>query len=307
MRCIPLADDCGISISNVDAIIQCIDSGGLRGTALLACGNALEYAVSRLAERLAKGAPLLVGAHLNLFEGRCSAPSERIPLLADRSGNFLHSLGSFCRAMYLGSSKRKNAFVEQTALEWHTQVEQIRALLRTALGRDVQIYLDGHQHVHAIPALRPALDSVLDMGEFTHVRVPEELRYVYPTPVSLRIKGSLRRELLAFWGRSLRLHLRKRGVPAPDFFIGAFASGSMTIECIEAGLAAVVKKADSHSLVEIMTHPGTQIHENASATDPFMQFYTAPEREKEAKMLLSPNFHRIIRHYDPEYQGGSLL
>lgn len=305
MRCVPLADDCGISTTNVDAIIRCVDAGSLRGTALLACGNALQYAVDRLTERMRGKTPVMAGVHLNLFEGFCCAPQEQIPLLADDSGRFLHSLGSFYRTLYLAPKSKKNALMDQATIEWLAQIKRIRDLFSMVFGKeDTPLYLDGHQHVHAIPALRPALSAVLEQERFTHVRVPQEITYMYPSSVSLRIKGTARRELLALWGKQLRQFLDKRAVKAPHFFLGAFASGNMTIECVEAGLAAVAKQAGKNDMVEIMAHPGA--HNPQNGTDLFGQFYSAPEREKETAMLLSPRFRQALMRHDPEWRSGAL-
>ena len=300
MYCLPLADDCGISEANVATIMQCLDAGALRGTSLMACGAALESGATMLGRRMVENPAIRAGAHLNLLEGRCTAAPETVPLLADEQGQFRLSLGSLCLKLHTLSRRDRSALIGQTALEWHAQITAIHTLLRVATGwEEVPLYLDGHQHVHAIPALRPALGEILGAVRIVHVRVPEEPRYLCPAPPALNFVGSLRRELLAFWGRSLRAFLAEHHIPAPASFIGGFCSGSMTQERLAAGLAAVAARAANDAVVEIMTHPGPA--EAQSGTDTFSRFYAAPEREEEARMLLSPRFHQTLAKYDPTW------
>lgn len=300
MYCLPLADDCGISEANVATIMRCLDTGALRGTSLMARGEALESGAAMLGRRMAENPALRAGAHLNLLEGRCTAAPETVPLLADEQGRFRFSLGSLCLKLQTLSSRGRSALVGQVALEWHAQISAIHTLLKAATGwEDVPLYIDGHQHVHAIPALRPALGDVLGTVRTVHVRVPEEPRYSCPAPPALTVVGNLRRELLAFWGRSLRAFLAARRVPAPAYFIGGFCSGGMTMERLAAGLAAVAARAENDAVVEIMTHPGPAAAQ--AGTDTFSRFYAAPEREEEARMLLSPRFHQTLAKYDPTW------
>lgn len=306
MHCIPLADDCGFSDSNVTAITRCIDANALRGASLMACGAAVEKAAVMLGGRLAQNPGLRLGVHLNLLEGSCSSDPTLIPLLANRDGTFRHSLGGLCLKLETAGKGKKSALAEQAALEWNAQVSKIHALLRAATGWDkVPLYLDGHQHVHAIPALLPALGTLLENITPVHVRIPEEPRYYCPAPSGLQAKGTIRRELLAFWGRSLRQFLAARGVTGPDFFIGAFCSGAMTLERMGAGLAKVHSLAYGNSTVEIMFHPGLPGEEEkieATVTDVFSRFYAARERTTETNLLLSPAFRQALAKYDPSWQ-----
>ncbi|MDR1489277.1 MAG: ChbG/HpnK family deacetylase [Desulfovibrio sp.] len=302
MRCLPLADDCGIGEKETEDILRCIDAKSLRGASLLANGSFTEKAAALMGRRLAADPGLRAGAHLNLLEGKCSAAPASVPLLADASGRFRHSLGGLCgRLLFLPAAEKKE-FIEQTAREWLAQITRIRNLLCEASGlEEVPLYLDGHQHVHAIPALRPALARVLDAFRFVHVRSPEEPRYACPAPLSLRVVGTARRELLAHWGAGLRRFLTARGVSVPDFFIGGMCSGSMTGPRLEAGLAAVCARARSTDLVEIMFHPGGA-DSGGGGKDVFSAFYAAPERAVEKNLLLSREYRELLGLYDPQWR-----
>ena len=319
MRCLPLADDCGVSASTVSAIMRCIDAGALCGTSIMARGEAVEAAAAELGRRMAGGsAPgttfrpaLRAGVHLNLLEGLCAASPQSVPLLADEQGVFRHSLGTLCRELYTMSRRNRFRFLDQVTLEWLAQVATVHGLLKKATGwEEVPLYLDGHQHVHAIPALRPALDAVLGSLRAMHVRVPEELRYACPAPPVLFAAGTLRRELLAFWGRSLRAFLATRHIPAPDYCIGMFCSGSLTLERLAAGLAKTATIAADDTVVEIMTHPGMGAGMDGTpgggtpGKDAFSRFYASPARDVEREMLLSPEYRHTLAKYDPAWHHG---
>ncbi len=329
MRCLPLADDCGVSNANTESIFQCIDAGSLRGTSILACGAALDKAINGLAQRLHLNPGLRVGVHLNLLEGHCTANPASVANLVNGQGKFKYSLGKLYFKLLRACARQKSRFNEQIATEWQAQIELIQTKMRLAYGKNILFYLDGHQHVHAIPALRPALDKILNQHQFIHVRVPDEPRYYVPAPPALQLVGTVRRELLACWGKSLRAYLAKRKIPTPNYFIGAFASGCMNIKRLEAGLNKLSTLAKKDDLVEIMFHPGgyeacelqeiklameinnntaNNKNDNASNSnnssnsekkDVFYAFYAAPERSIEKNMLLSTECQKLFAQHAP--------
>ncbi len=329
MRCLPVADDCGISPGITRAILRGIDSGALRGTSILAGGaNTLEAALALAARRRGMATPPEIGIHLNLLEGNASAPARDIPLLADERGIFRHSLASLWAALAFSSRRKKEALLTQVEREFSAQIECVQSLLcpnipeedTSAANNGIvppgevhapggsarrapatpPLYLDGHLHVHALPALRPVLESLLQRYSVARVRVPREPRFLPPVPLALCITGTLRRELLSFWSGPLRALLRRYGVTVPDFFLGAFCSGSMTLPRLRAGLArvrALARRDDA--LVEIMLHPGEQAPVDTNAPGlSYAAFYRSPAREAEARMLFSAEYHHLMRLYD---------
>ncbi|MDR2161084.1 MAG: ChbG/HpnK family deacetylase [Desulfovibrio sp.] len=312
MRCLPLADDCGVSPANVRSILECVEAGALRGTSLLATGAALEEAAALLGPKAAADPDLRLGVHLNLLEGFSSAPPSEIPLLADAGGRFRHSLFSLCAALALASPARRAAFADQAAREWQAQVDRVLgALARAAPGVRLVPYLDGHMHVHALPGLRPALERILKNNAVRHVRVPEEPRYACSAPFAGWAAGLARRELLAAWGRSLRRFLADLGLPAPEFFLGAFASGRMTGQILASGLDRVRALAREEESVEIMFHPGGYSEEErrlpAGAGGQgknhlfSVAYYAKKEREEEKKLLLSEEYRALLAACDPSW------
>ncbi len=245
----------------------------------------------------------LVGVHLNLLEGRCIAPAKEVPLLVDARGNFRHSLGSLWAALTLSSRRSRMPLLDQIAREWHAQAD----LVREAAGRKENgcaVYLDGHLHVHVLPALRPILLELAASFPVCHVRIPIEPRHRPPAPLSLSAVGTVRRELLRAWAAPLRPLLARRGVPSPEVFIGAFCSGAMTAPRLEAGLTAVQSvsiNTPADAAVEIMFHPGGFSAEERAdptfASLPYAEFYTSPARRVEETLLLSSDFCPLLTTY----------
>lgn len=272
MRCLPVADDCGVSSPVTDIILRCIDAGSLRGTSVLAGGACAREAAHALGARLYRHPELAVGVHLNLLEGRCTAPPADIPLLADERGWFRHGLGSLWAAATLSRGAKQTALREQMLRECRAQIDWVQGAVRAgwlaaraAEHPEVEpgdasgcppCYLDGHLHIHSIPAFRPVLGALLDSYRFRHVRVPAELRRRMPVPPARQLAGGARRELLSWWGVGLRGFLRQRGAAFPGYFVGSFASGGMTLPVLREGLAAIEAQAPAaDALVEIMFHP----------------------------------------------------
>ncbi|GHV53455.1 hypothetical protein FACS1894206_04170 [Deltaproteobacteria bacterium] len=308
MRIMVLADDCGVSDANTSAIIECLDAGRISGTSLLAGGKAAAHAADLLGGRWGKNKAVKLGVHLNLFDGCCVADPREIPQLADEQGGFRFRLGNFLRKMLCASGKDLEKLNAQAAIEWQAQIDAVKSLLRAGAGEDIPLYLDGHQHIHAIPALRPALTQILQNNVFTHVRVTEELRCPFPVPAPLykRVICVLRRELLTLWGKNVRRIAEEAGLATPDYFIGGLESGNLSLAGIEYGLRAVAAAGNEDALVEIMIHPGgdSGLSEDA-ATGTFRNFYTSPEREREKNLILSEDFLRLAARYDAGWNASS--
>ena len=301
MHILPHADDCGLAAGITSAIMDCARSGALLGASVMACGDCADEAVRELEKTISSrhGVPV-VGVHLNLLEGRCMLPSERLPRLARPDGVFRHSLGSLCLALSAPFSRSRQALLDEIAAEWTAQAACIHAA--APLSR---LYLDGHLHVHVLPALRPVLFSLLENFPIDYVRVPAEPRYNLPAPVVLQFTGNLRRELLRLWPAGLSAELRRRGVRTPDCFIGAFCSGNMTLPRLIAGLTHAGKTLADDALVEIMFHPGGVRPDDDSGvhTLAYRDFYCAPERKAEYALLHSPQFHELMLRHDKDWQG----
>ena len=78
MRIVTHADDCGLTDGITTGILDC--AGSLAGASVMAGGDCPERAARALEASLPGryGLPV-VGVHLNLLEGRCLLPPDRLP------------------------------------------------------------------------------------------------------------------------------------------------------------------------------------------------------------------------------------
>ncbi len=302
MRVLVHADDCGLSAGLNKTILDCLKAGAIHGASVVAGGDHAQEAAKVLRCGPARMGVPPVGVHLNILEGRAVCRAEEIAELVHPDGYFRHSLGSLTALLARPFSRSRAALLKAVAKEWSAQVESIRRAVP-----DTPLYLDGHLHVHILPALRPVLLSLVEQYAIAYVRVPREERFFAPAPPGLRLVGTLRRELLFFWSRGLPGQLAKRGVRTPDYFIGAFCSGAMTLPRLAAGLAYTAKKASSEALVEIMTHPGSFAPEERDAAAlKYGAFYSSENRARERAMLLSADFRNTLARYDASWQERSV-
>lgn len=353
MHCLPVADDCGVSSSVTEIILRCIDTGSLRGASVIASGVCALEAAYALGQRLYKQPDLAVGVHLNLLEGHCTAPAAEIPLLVDAQGWFRYGLASLWAALTLSRGSKKEALLHQMLVECRAQIDWVHHALgkgwlaawsaeHTEGGEAPACppcYLDGHLHIHCIPAFRPVLGALLDSYHFSHVRVPSELRRWMPAPLSRQLVGGMRRELLYLWSQSLRTFLKERGVKAPDYFVGSFASGGMTLSLLRKSLAAISEQAPGQeALVEIMFHPspphdlalsdseqslippgGEQLFDPFATCPPSMNtsiavrqsrleaVHGAANRRAEGALLLSKEYKEALGLYDTSWRREAKL
>ncbi|MDR2744152.1 MAG: ChbG/HpnK family deacetylase, partial [Desulfovibrio sp.] len=150
--------------------------------------------------------------------------------------------------------------------------------------------LDSHLHVHVLPPLHSLLLALVREYRACYVRVPAELFHLPAASPLEQVMGHARRSLLARWAFPLYSLLAAEGVAGSDFFVGAFASGLMTLGKLRDSLRAVLRKGTSRSCIEIMVHPGgLAAGENPAAfRAQYRGFYTADARAVERNLLVSP-------------------
>lgn len=284
MRFLVHADDYGFSDGMNRAIASCLETKCIDGAAIMAGGlkDGLVRSLSTMPPR--HGVPAL-GVHLSLFETRPISLPEQIPLLTAPDGTFRHSLGSLTRALVVPGSDRDH-LLDQIRQEWTAQIDWVLTRVPETASA---LYLDGHQHVHCLPGLRPVLSALLERYPIRYVRVPSEHWHRSPGPLRLQVLGSARRGILRYWSRGLREFLAVRGVRTPDAFIGAFASTCLTYDRVSAALRSLhTSIAQSDALVEIMVHPDALPPETGPRP------YAAADRNTEYAMLCSSQFQTLI-------------
>ncbi|MDR2574402.1 MAG: ChbG/HpnK family deacetylase [Desulfovibrio sp.] len=297
MRCFFQADDGGLCAGVTEGIVSCLDRGPLAGVGIIMGAPHDAEAAALLGTR----EHIALTIHLNLLEGRPAAPPRRIPSLAGKDGCFHHSLATLAAELFFGGRTRKNLF-NSIEMEFRAQIERFRALLP---GRPLR--LDSHLHVHVLPPLRPLLRILIREYGVSYVRVPAELFHIPAAPPAEQIAGQTRRALLAAWASPLRALLEAEGVRSGDFFVGAFASGRMTLDKLRASLLAVRRKGAGGETVEIMVHPGgLRSGEEADVKPAYRGFYASAARETERNMLASPALPALLESLNmiPYFPGA---
>ena len=314
--CIFHADDCGMNQGVTEAILTAIRLNRLQSTSVMAGGS---YAVEAMAA-LREHPKAFVGVHLNLLEGKASADSALVPDLVDKNGFFHLGLFSLWQKLALGDSGFRESLKEQVFTEFCAQIDMVQQHMGSAsLQPEIRpsVRIDGHLHVHCLPPLRPVMEKILRRYPVSYLRIPLEGRYWPGLPPAQAVAGILRRELLAFWSAPLRKMAQSMGVPVASCFIGAYASGSMTLAVLRRGLEYAARKAahsangEAPALVEIMLHPGygdTALFSEKTgwySGSHYVHAHARSERDAELQMLLSPDFAGLLQEFafTPVTQG----
>lgn len=299
LRCLFHADDCGLTPGVTAGILEAARRGRLQSTSIMAGGLDAAGAAAGL-----RALPQVFAAvHLNLLEGKAGTDPGLVPDLVDGRGFFRLSLGALLVGLFNGG-KRAQRLCEQIHAEFCAQIDAVRQ----GTGREA-VRLDGHLHVHAIPSLLPVMEDIFRSYPVEYVRVPHEPRHMPPVPRSRLLPGVLCRELLAAWSPRLRALALRHGVAVPDYFVGAYASGSMSLAALRRSLervsrlAGAARATGAAPLVEIMLHPGRNDTGNGAeqaawyGASRYAKAHNRPEREAELTLLLSDGFAELLKEF----------
>jgi hopanoid biosynthesis associated protein HpnK len=136
------ADDLGIAVETNRAVEVAHREGILTSASIMTNMPAFADAVAVLRRNPGLG----TGVHLVLTSGRAVLSPDRIPLLVDRDGIFRYGYVALSRLM-IGPS-RAAALLQIR--------EELRAQIEKAAQAGLEIdHIDGHRHVHMIPAIWP--------------------------------------------------------------------------------------------------------------------------------------------------------
>ncbi len=139
-RLIVNADDFGWSEGVNRGIVEAYRNGIVTSTTVLANGAAFDGAVQLARQERRLG----VGVHLNLSDGAPLLPRWEVPSLVNEQGHFSGGPMKLVARMLAG--KLRSAEVEA---EWDAQIRKVeKAGIQPT-------HLDGHKHVHMLPALFP--------------------------------------------------------------------------------------------------------------------------------------------------------
>ena len=223
-RLIVNADDFGYFDGVSRGIIDCAERGVVTATGVMANGPAL----GRWTGRLRSLPELSVGVHLNATLGQPLTSEMRAAL--SRTGGAFPSKERLVTGLLSG---RLSASLIHA--EWRAQVERCREA-----GLNV-VFLNSHEHVHALPVLGRIALGLADEFGIAHVRAPKPDWDATRGSAAVMRNGVLA-ALSPFQPDSLR--------PTPRL-IGLSVSGRLDLEYCRRRLASL-----ESGTYELMCHPG---------------------------------------------------
>ncbi|MCX6639819.1 MAG: ChbG/HpnK family deacetylase [bacterium] len=233
-RIVVNADDLALHPSVNRAICRAHLQGIITSTSILAGGPAFKEAVDSL-----KALPALgIGIHLCLVDQIPVSPPGMIPSLVDSEGRLHKSHSIFIKNYML-----KKIDLGQVRIELNAQV---RKVVETGLQ---PTHIDGHQHLHVLPAIADIVADISQNYGITRVRVPEESfgRYSAPASLARRARG----KVLSMLARQARRRFASSGMKSTDHFFGFFTGGRMDKDAWIKLIPAL-----KEGTTEIMVHPG---------------------------------------------------
>ncbi len=281
IRLVVNADDAGVDSARNRGILRSARDGIVTSATVLAGSPAAEEFLeeARRAHTLT-GAPLGIGLHLNLSQGRPLASG--VPSLLGADGAF-HAKHDLWRRALAGSIDARDAARELEA--------QRAWLAARGVAPD---HIDGHHHAHVLPGVAEALASAVPGGSW--VRLPRE---GVPAPAALARSpeevfasratlsgalGELSRRAAAMWRGRLRFPEAFLGLG----LIGGYGAGDL-IAAIEASIArreAALSRRPG-PLWELMVHPG-EVDEGSVA------FSREPARSREVEALTDASLRSFL-------------
>lgn len=271
-RLIVNADDLGANKARNAGIFEGIAAGMVTSCSLLSNGPAFRDAIDNIRGRRLRN--ISFGVHLNLSEGK--PLSSGLRQLIGPDGKFLgkasvQRLLTRCGNLELADEIRR---------EFTAQVLRIQ---NTGIPID---HLDGHQHVHVLPAVVRLTAEVAISNEIPWVRIPEEPPF---RGTSSLISSSLEDEARFFSGhaKAARPLFTASGICGIDHFRGLYLKGHLPASEWMEFLDSIPP-----GLTELMVHPGHAA--GRAASSPFSGFSTI-EREAELVALIDGRFWAALQ------------
>ncbi len=245
-------DDFGLSQSVNEAVEEAHRQGLLRGASLMVGEKATTDAV----ERARRCPSLRIGLHLVLVDGSSILPSQMIPDLVNRRGEFSpHLVRAGFNFFFRPRVKR------QLEAEIRAQFEAFR---KTGLLLD---HVNTHHHMHLHPTVSALLLKVGREYGMKAMRLPYE-----PSLPSWRASrdGLVRKVstclFLSPWVSLLKKRFKRAGVCSNDFIFGMNDSGRLHLD-----LMLRFFKFLPPGVAEIYFHPGNNANELEALIHPSVQ------------------------------------
>jgi hopanoid biosynthesis associated protein HpnK len=264
MRLITTADDFGTSSAVNEAVAEAHHARMLTSASLMVTGNAAHDAIALVREMPG----LSVGLHLTLSCGLSRLPAHLIPHLVDQASNFPSSDVRAALRYYFNRQARR---------ELRDEIEaQFETFAHFGLNLS---HVDGHQHLHAHPAVLPIVIEFAEAYGATGIRLPQEdlLRNLRVDRSRLCYKAivALGHAILA---RACRRKLKNSHLVYCNCTIGSMMSGRMSEDYV----IGILSNLSANS-VEVFFHPSKKDSGNPFGPNTI-----------DLKTLLSPRLKEFI-------------
>jgi predicted glycoside hydrolase/deacetylase ChbG (UPF0249 family) len=265
------ADDLGADEARNTGIFEAIEAGVVTSVSILPNGPALKDALGRICSLGLNS--ISIGLHFNLSEGRPLA--EGLKLLTGPDGCFR------------GKAWSQKMFVKQGEPGLEDEIRrEFEAQIATLRNSGVRLdHLDGHQHVHILPAAAAIVANKAKAHGIQWIRIPEEPADELQPAFQAE---SDRVEARFFSGHAAKARplYQPSGFRAADHFRGLFFKGKLPANFWSEFLETI-----PDGLTELMVHPGRAAQ--STSTGPFSRFSTL-DREKELTALTDGRFRLAL-------------
>lgn len=272
-RLIINADDYGLAEDVSKGIIECYTHGAVTDMSMLAVGESFWHA----AELAKKNNINEVGVHLALTGPFVPVSlAEKIPSLLDKNKRFPKSYMEFLTNFFTGCVNKNEIYTE-----FRNQIFKIKK-------ENFKItHIDGHQHVHTVPAILEIVIRLMKEENINYVRFPSEKIGIITklTDPHILIRNL---SLVAMCGLSKKL-LKSSGVKHNDYFIGHSRAHEMNRENLIFALSRL-----EDGLTELGCHPG-YFTEDVKIKYPYYR-----NCEEELKALCDKGFADEIKNHSVE-------
>lgn len=261
------ADDFGMTLGVNDAIKRAYEEGILNSASLMVNQKYAAQAVE-----MAQNMPNLeMGLHLNLTNEKPAANPAEIPLLVGADGKLKNG---FVNLLLLSVLKPKQ-FRTQVAKEVWAQTQKY-----LAFGLPLK-HIDGHRHVHLIPAVFKVVKKIAEAHNGARIRVMNE-----------NIFNTIRQNKSKSWLFDggvikyiiLRLLTWWNGYKSDTYFYTILYTCKLSKAQFEN-----VRIPQGYKAVEVMIHPATPDIDRAHLADVWDESVLSPYRTQELEVLLDKN------------------
>jgi predicted glycoside hydrolase/deacetylase ChbG (UPF0249 family) len=268
-RLIVNADDLGADMGRNAGIFEAIEAGVVTSVSILANSPALADALHRI--RSLDSNAISLGVHCNLSQG--NPVTSGLKRLTGPNGCFRGKKAT--QQLLVGSADPEIEDEIRTELE-----AQIAKLLDAGIQLD---HLDGHQHIHILPAVIRTAVAVAKLHGIPWIRIPEEHASQLGDMPDDEVDEA---RFFCTHAEAARPLFRESGFLIPDNFSGLYFKGRLP----DSNWVGFLQKIPP-GITELMVHPG-RVSQN-SAANPLSSFSTQ-DREKELQALADGRFGRAL-------------